>query len=358
MKKEMNALVENDTFDVPLPKKRECVGGKWVYTIKADQFRNETYKARYVAKGYSQVEGIDYNGTFSPTTNMSSIRLFIQLSKQHDYEIHQMDVRAAFLNAPIDCQIYVDQPQGFELKSKDNDKERLVLRLKKSLYGLKQSGRNWNNLLDTYLQKEGFIRSVNDPCFYFKPDNEIYLLVWVDDLLIASKCDTIKHVKKSLEQNFKMKDLGIVSHFLGIQFEITDDEISISQSKYIETLLDRFGMQNCKPSHTPCEMKPCNHDHNCEMLDDEQLQMYKQIVGALIYIMTATRPDISYTITKLSQFMHNAKRCHLTMAKHTLRYLKGTINKKLTFRKAEEINVTGFCDADWASSPEDRKSIT
>lgn len=358
MMKEMNALKENDTYDiVPLPKGRECVGGKWVYAVKTDQFGKETFKARYVAKGYSQIEGIDYNETFSPTTRMSSIRLFTQLAIENDFEIHQMDVKAAFLNAPIDCEIYVEQPKGFELKSK-NDNEYLVLKLKKSLYGLKQSGRNWNNLLDTHLQNEGFTRSINDPCVYFKPNNKIFLLVWVDDLLIASKADAIKYTKKTLEENFQMKDLGRVSYFLGMQFENNEnDEMTISQRNYIETLLERFDMQNCKANQTPCEMKPCNHDSNCQPLNDEHLKLYKQIVGALIYIMTATRPDISYTVTKLSQYMHNARKCHMVMAKHALRYLRGTINEKLTFRKSGPLNITGFCDADWANS-DDRKSIT
>jgi len=355
MKTEVKALEENETYDiVPLPEGRECVGGKWVYAVKTDKFGNETYKARFVAKGYSQVEGIDYNETFSPTPRMSTIRLFAQVAKQNDFDIHQMDVKAAFLNAPIDCEIYVEQPQGFEQR---NDKKHLVLRLKKSLYGLKQSSRNWNNLFDSYLIEEEFIRSINDPCLYYKPNHEMYMLVWVDDVLIASNSNMINDMKKILQSKFRMTDLGQVSYFLGMQFDTKEESITISQSKYIHNILERFGMQDCKPSYTPCEMKPCNHDNHCEPLNDECMKMYKSIVGALIYVMTATRPDISYIVTKLSQYMHCAKKCHMVMAKHTLRYLKGTINEHLTFRKSGPFNVTGFCDADWGNS-EDRKSVT
>ena len=357
MRSELKSLEENDTYDiVPMPKDQQIIGGKWVYTIKSDKDGNETYKARFVAKGYSQIEGINYHETFSPTTRMSSIRIFTQLALQCDFEIHQLDVKSAFLNAPIDCEIYMKQPEGFELRNEKGDN--LVLKLKKSLYGLKQSGRNWNSILDSHLINEGFIRSTNDPCVYFKPDHSVLILVGVDDILVASEPSVLKSVKRSFEEKFQMKDLGNISYFLGIQFESGNEEITMSQSIYITKILERFGMQDCKPRYTPCEMKTLDQGEDSEPLNSDELTLYKQIVGALIYIMTATRPDISYTVTRLSQYMSNAETCHMTMAKHALRYLKGTIDDKLTFVKsAEPLRVTGFYDADWANC-KDRKSIT
>ena len=355
MKEEMRALVENDTFDlVPLPKDREVVKGKWVYTVKTDAIENKLYKARFVAKGYSQVEGIDYNETFSPTARMNSIRLITQLSVEKELNLHQMDVKAAYLNAPIDCPIYVEQPEGFETKSENG--EVLVLKLNKSLYGLKQSGRNWNNTIDAYLIENGFQKSINDPCFYYKQEENIFLLVWVDDLLISADSCAVESVKETLTNKFKMKDLGQVSLFLGIEFGTEIGQVTMSQEKYIAKILDRFGMQDCKPRATPCELNP--QVTESDPLNESELKLYRQIVGALIYVMTATRPDISYTITKLSQYMSCALKHHMTMAKHVLRYLKGTINEKLVFVKSDEgVNVTGFCDADWAND-DDRKSIT
>ena len=358
MQTEMRALEENDTFElVPPPKDKEIVGSKWVYAIKTNKDGTDHFKARFVAKGYSQIEGIDYQETFSPTAHMNSIRVISQIAVQNDLDIHQMDVKAAYLNAPIDCDIYVKQPEGFTITDEKGNK--LVLKLKKSLYGLKQSGRNWNNTLDTYLREQGFKKSVNDPCFYTKDDNT-FLVHWVDDILISAKPCILKTVKQTFEKRFKMKDLGQISYFLGIEFQIESNVLSMFQSRYISKVLNRFGMDDCKPRSTPCEMNP-SHEKigNTEPLDEAEQKRYRQIVGSLIYIMTATRPDISYTVTKLSQFLSCATQCHMTMAKHVLRYLKGTINDKMVFKKSNEPpEITGYCDSDWASSIEDRKSIT
>ncbi len=358
MKREMQALVENDTFDiVTLPKDCKAIKSKWVYTLKEDKDDNKIYKARFVAKGYSQVEGIDYSETFSPTARMNSIRLISQISVEKELELHQMDVKSAYLNAPIDCLIFVEQPEGFVIKNENGEK--LVLKLKKSLYGLKQSGRNWNNTLHKYLIENSFQRSINEPCFYFNVTDNVYLLVWVDDLLISSKAIILSKVKQTLEHRFKMKDLGQVSLFLGIEFEHDVNKLCLSQAKYINRILDRFGMLDCKPKSTPSEMKmPCTN--SCPLNEDE-LKLYRQIVGALIYLMVATRPDISFIVTKLSQYMTSALQSHMIMAKHVLRYLKGNMNEKLCFTKIKSsdknISVTGFCDADWANG-NDRKSIT
>ena len=150
MREEMDSLIENETFTLTtLPEGRNSVGGRWVYTIKEGSDGARTYKARYVAKGYSQVRGVDYQETFAPTANLTSVRALLQIAAQHDLILHQMDVKTAYLNAPIDCEIYMDQAEGFETPSGSNG--RLVYKLNKSLYGLKQSGRNWNNVLHCFL---------------------------------------------------------------------------------------------------------------------------------------------------------------------------------------------------------------
>ena len=357
MNNEMQALEENNTFElVSPPKDKKVIGSKWVYAIKTDKNGQDHFKARFVAKGFSQVEGIDYQETFSPTARMNSIRVISQIAVKNDLEIHQMDVKAAYLNAPIDCDVYIKQPEGF-VKGEEN--ENLVLKLKKSLYGLKQSGRNWNNTLDTFLKEEGFERSLNDPCFYTRDDNT-FLVHWVDDIIIAAKPCTLKSVKTTLERRFKMKDLGKISYFLGIEFEIESGKLTMCQSRYISKVLDRFGMHDCKPRSTPCEMNPSHKmTDDSEPLDESNLKRYRQMVGSLIYIMTSTRPDIAYTVTKLSQFMSCATQYHMTMTKHILRYLKGTIDDKLIFTKSDKpFEIVGFSDSDWAGSIEDRKSIT
>ena len=211
MDEEIHSLESNDTYELTaLPHNREVVGGKWVYTIKSGPNSEQTYKARFVAKGYSQIPGVDYHETFAPTARMSSIRVLIQHAAQNNMVVHQMDVKAAYLNAPIDCDIYVEQPKGYEKVGKNGEK--LVCKLNKSLYGLKQSGRNWNETIHDYLSKEGFVQSLADPCVYRKfvdddASNCIILVIWVDDLIIsASNNKLLEDVKKSLSDKFKMKE--------------------------------------------------------------------------------------------------------------------------------------------------------
>ena len=357
MKNELEALKVNDTFELTaLPEGKNLVGGKWVYTVKEDVNGSETLKARYVAKGYSQVHGIDYEETFSPTADITSIRILMQLAAQYDLTVHQMDVRAAFLHAPIDHEIYMEQPEGFEEFSEDGDK--LVYRLKKSLYGLKQSGRNWNKVLHEYLKNDGFVRNEVDHCVYRKQTDNgvIILVVWVDDLIIASNnIDMLCQFKDNMKCKFSMKDLGKISHFLGMDFKQEGGIIKMNQSRYMAKILDRFNMTHCKPRTTPCEQRL----ESTESSEAVEPRKYREIVGSLIYLMTCTRPDIRWVVSKLSQKLSCAKIEDLITAKHVLRYLKGTMGYELCFRKSDsELRLIAYSDADWASSLGDRHSTT
>ena len=350
MERELISLKENDTFTlVTPPKDKNVVGGRWVYSIK----EGGEYKARYVAKGYSQIKDLDYHETYAPTTKMTTIRTLMQLCVQYDLIVHQMDVKSAYLNADIDCEIFVEQPLGCTVPGKED----LVWKLNKSLYGLKQSGRNWNDLLKKELLENGFVQSVVDPCMFIKKyeDKITIILVWVDDLLIAaSDSDSLGKVKKQFTDKFQMKDLGQISKFLGIEFQIKPDEIKMGQSKYTEKVLKKFKMTDCKPRHTPCEQKLL-FSKNAEPFDSTT---YREAIGSLVYLATCTRPDISWVVNKLSQFNHNPTVEHWGAVKHVLRYLKGSINFSLTFRKCEDgLKVIGYTDADWGGS-EDRKSTS
>ena len=357
MDDEMFALEDNDTFELTiLPPNKELVKSRWVYTEKINPKGETQYKARFVAKGFSQKENIDYHETFSPTANMTSIRTLMQIAAHNKLIIHQMDVKAAYLNAPIDCEIYVEQPKGYEKYDKDT---KLVYKLKKSLYGLKQSGRNWNTVLHTYLISQDFIQSLSDPCVYTKhvDDSMCIIVVWVDDIIIATSNDIyMSSVKIALKEKFKMKDLGKIEIFLGIEFSHENNIITMSQSKYLTRLLDRFGMSDCKPKFSPCD--PNMNKICAESSEPANPRLYREIVGGLIYAMIATRPDLSFAVTKLSQYMSEPKKNHMTMAKHVLRYIKGTLDERLIFKPIEgDLTLIGFCDADWANS-EDRRSIT
>ena len=237
MNSEIESLKQNKVFEITrLPPGKSLIGGKWVYTTKVDAEGNSKCKARYVAKGYAQREDIDYTETFSPTAHMTSVRMLVQNAVDNDMSVHQMDVKTAYLNAPIDCELYIEQPQGYEVTRENGDK--LVWKLEKSLYGLKQSGRNWNNLLHSFLVDEGFEQSVTDPCLYKKcvDENVVLLLFWVDDILVSSNNQhVLNDVKLALSQRFKMKDLGELRWFLGIEFNRQGDCIVMSQKSYCET---------------------------------------------------------------------------------------------------------------------------
>ncbi|KAJ8335974.1 hypothetical protein SKAU_G00393170 [Synaphobranchus kaupii] len=184
MDEEIKSLEDNQTFTLTkLPKGRKTVGGRWVYSIKSDTDGHNKYKARFVAKGYSQRAGIDYGETFSPTANLTSIRVLMQKAAQDDLILHQMDVKTAYLHAPIDRDIYMEQPEGYVKEG-----EKLVCKLEKSIYGLKQSWRNWNEMLHKCLTDDNFTQNPADHCVYAKESKEekVIIAIWVDDLIIAA----------------------------------------------------------------------------------------------------------------------------------------------------------------------------
>ena len=354
MDKEHNILIENDTYElVELPYGEKAVPGRWVYILKPDQVGTTKHRARWCAKGFHQEHGVNYEETFSPTAKIQSTRMVVQVAAQDDMIVGQMDVNAAYLNADIDCDVYMQQPDGYV---EDPSK---VCKLKKAIYGLKQAGRQWNCLLNECLSKDGFVKSEADPCLFTKntEDGRVILLVWVDDLIIAtSNLDLLNNVKTFLSNSFQMKDLGSLHWFLGIEFNVTRNAISMNQSQYIHNILARFGMSDCKPKSTPCD--PSVYDllqTESDVLENATL--YREIVGSLIYLMTSTRPDLAYVVNLLSQYMSSPHTVHLTIAKSVLRYIKGTIDYKLQYVKSNNgLKLTVFSDSDWGSSP-DRHSI-
>ena len=299
---------------------------------------------------------------------MSSVRLLVQQAVrvpaantvQTGMITHQMDVRSAYLNAPIGkYEVFMQQPKGFEKVGKNGEK--LVCKLKKSLYGLKQSGRNWNNMLHNYLCEEKFSQSSPDPCVYTRNSETegcVIIIVWVDDLIISgTNLPLLERVKGALSNKFKMKDLGPLSWFLGTEFKCREESIEMNQTQYIDKILKKFEMSECKPKSVPCASGIEKESEDSRELGDARL--YREIVGSLIYVMTGTRPDICYVVTKLSQKMSNPTESDLSMAKHALRYLKGTREQGLRFCKSESaLKLVGFCDADWGASVKDRRSIT
>jgi hypothetical protein len=364
MKEEYDALMANGTWELaPLPEGRSSVGCKWVFRTKRDAHGNIVrYKARLVAKGFTQVEGVDFHETFAPVAKFTTIRCMVALGASLDLEMHQMDVKTAFLKPTLKEEIYMDQPQGFAQEGRQH----LKCKLKKALYGLKQSGREWYHDIDGTLISNGFVKSQADHSLYVKQSSEYLLIVivYVDDLIImASSMKHMEDLKASLMKQYEMSDLGELHYCLGIEFKRNRAQhtITMNQRKFIEQVLENFGMHDCKPIGTPLDV-----NSKLVKLSDEEVKQYeremngvpyKQAVGSLMYAMIGTRPDLAYPQSVVSQFMANPGPMHWMAVKRIMRYLKGTLDVELCLG-GKDLELFGYCDADWGGNAHDRRSTT
>ena len=248
MKAEYNSFIDNEVWELKeLPEGREAVGSKWVFKVKKNADGSfERCKARLVAQGYSQKEGLDYDETFSPVVRPESICSVIAHAVQHRLILHQMDITTAFLNGSLDQVVYMKQPKGFLVQGQ----EQLVCQLKKSIYRLKQSSRCWNQMLDAQLKLMGFKQSKSDPCIYVSESEGMFVIaVYVDDILLAGKSEQkIAEIKSTLKQCFKLKDMGKLSYFLGVNVQQHSGKTWIGQPAYTQDLIKRFGMEQCNPA--------------------------------------------------------------------------------------------------------------
>jgi hypothetical protein len=355
MTEEYQSIMKNEVWEiVPRSKNKDGVSYKWLFKIKhAANGSIEKYKARFVARGFSQKEGIDYEETFAPVARYTSIRTIIALAAKMKWKLHQMDVKTAFLNGVIEEEVYIEKPQGFEVE----DRKSHVCRLKKALYGLKQAPRAWYGRIDSFLTSLGFTKSKADSNLYFKiMDNEpVILLLYVDDLFLTGEEKLIAECKKRLAAEFEMKDLGLMHYFLGLEVWQSPERIFLNQGKYTVEILKRFDMLECKSMNTPMEAKlKLLVDTSSDLID---ATLYRQIIGSLMYL-TNTRPDICFAVNTLSQFLVEPRRVHLVAAKHVMRYLKGTMDYGLSYDGDHDFTLSGYTDADWAGSVADRKSTS
>jgi hypothetical protein len=308
------------------------------------------HKPRLVAKGYFQIEGVDFNETFASVAKFTTIRCMLAIEASMDLEIHQMDVKTAFLNGELEEDIYMDQPQGFV----QDGKEHLVCKLKKSLYKFKQSPRAWYQRIDMFFTHEGFSRSQADHLLYVKQTGEYLLIViiYVDDLIIlTSNVSILKWLKSRFEDEFEMNDLGELHYYLGVEFERehANRTITMSQSKYIEEVLKRFNMEECKPIGTPLDVNSKLLKLTEEEFQGIQEEMqgipYKAVVGSLMYAMVGKQSDLAFPVSMVSQLISRAGLSHWMAVKRIMRYLKGTLDLKLCIR-GKDVSLRGYCDVD------------
>jgi len=363
MKEEMNSLKQNQTWDLTkLPKGKKALHNKWVYRLKEEQNGTKRYKARLVVKGFQQKEGIDYTEIFSPVVKMTTIRVVLSMVAVDNLHLEQMDVKTAFLHGDLEEELYMLQPEGFA----EPGKEDMVCRLKKSLYGLKQAPRQWYRKFDKFMSNNGYSRCEADHCCYLKhfDDSYIILLLYVDDMLIAgSGMDEIKHLKGLLSTEFDMKDLGPAKQILGMRIDRDRSArtLKLSQSKYIERVLERFNMKDAKAVSTPLASHFRLSKDLAPKSEEERMLMegvpYASAVGSLMYAMVSTRPDIAHAVGVVSRFMSNPGKQHWEAVKWILRYLKGTSDLSLCFG-GREISLHGYVDSDMAGDIDGRRSTT
>lgn len=356
MKKEIEAVEKNKTWELTeLPAGHKAIGLKWVLKLKKDaNGRIVKHKARIVAKGYVQKQGIDFEEIFAPVTRLETVRLLLALAAKKGWEVHHLDVKTAFLNGEIQEEVYVKQPEGFEKKGQ----EHLVYRIQKPLYGLLQAPRAWYAKLNRCLEELGFNRCPYEHAVYSKRvGGEVLIIsVYVDDLLVTGTSKSvIEEFKAKMSGIFEMSDLGRLSYYLGIEVEQVAGYIELKQTSYAKKILEKAGLADCNPTKFPMDPKETlTKDENGKPVDST---LFKSLVGGLRYLVH-TRPDIAYSVGIVSRFMEKPTTMHMNAVKRLImRYIKGSLDFGLIYTKKGGNNIlTGYSDSDMGGFVEDRRS--
>jgi hypothetical protein len=349
MSNEFRSLKEHNTFALePLPSGRKEIKGRWVFTKKySSTGQVKRFKARWVAKGFTQVEGIDFHETFAPVVNFKSVRVIVALAAHKGWHMYQDDVPTAFLRASLDETIYMQQPIGFEHGTKS-------CRLIKSLYGLRQSPRLWNEYFDTFLRSQGLQPTPADPCVYVS--DSLVVALFVDDILTTGiSKDAILKFRASMQSYFNMDPTngGILEWYLGIQFLSNTEGIAMNQSLYLKEKLNRYsryiasgGASSPLPSNfqellqTESEPAPPNFP-------------YRSMVGSLMYAMVCTRPDLALAVSIASRYLAEPKKVHCDIVSHIWKYVRNNLNLGLQFTRGDgTLTLEGYVDASYANEPQ------
>uniref|UniRef100_A0A5S6Q626 Reverse transcriptase Ty1/copia-type domain-containing protein n=1 Tax=Trichuris muris TaxID=70415 RepID=A0A5S6Q626_TRIMR len=354
MEEEMNSLHENSVWTlVDLAPGKKVVDTRWVFCVKTKADGTVAkYKARLVAKGYVQRPGIDYGETFNPVVRFDTVRTILSIGAVEKLKFRQFDVKTAFLYGTLEEEVYVKQSEGFE------DGTNRVCRLNRSLYGLKQSPRCWNKKLVHFLKRKGMKQSAADPCLFIRrgQKSKLMLVVYVDDRILAgsNECE-MEQFLAEMEKEFRITK-GPLDSFLGTEIKLLrDGSIFVGQETYTRRVLKRFRMDEANAVVTPADtvVSASNED---AVLD--RTVPYREAVGALMFLMTTTRPDKAYAISMVSQALEKPTVKEWKALKRIFKYLRGTVNYKLHYKSNGKPSLQCFCDADYAGDVTSRRSRT
>ncbi|KAJ3559232.1 hypothetical protein NM688_g461 [Phlebia brevispora] len=325
---------------------------RWVFDVKSDRRK----RARLVARGFSQVEGIDYDQLFSPVVQFETVRLVLAIAALKDWYLTGLDVHNAYLYGELEEELYIEQPKGFKVPGQEHK----VCLLIKALYGLKQARLVWWRTLDKFMESLSFTRLKSDAGVFYKYDNEdiIIVIIYIDDTIFGgpNKAKALK-AKAEFMKKWDCRDLGELTEFLCMSIERHGHQLHIHQRAYLDKVLQRCGMQNCTPAKTPLPDGYIPLDYKGPV-DPARHSKYQMVIGSLLYLMLGTRPDISFAVTKLAQHSANPSDKHLQKVLYICRYLQGTREYQLVFNGATQQGLAAYTDVDWGTDPNHRRSQT
>ncbi|KAK2442550.1 hypothetical protein QL285_013736 [Trifolium repens] len=356
MEEELLQFEKNEVWNlVPKPRDHSIIGTRWVFRNKLDEegkvIRN---KARLVSQGYNQQEGIDYDETFAPVARLEALRILLAYAAHKCLKLFQMDVKSSFLNGFLNEEVYVHQPPGFI----DEKKPEHVFKLTKALYGLKQAPRAWYERLSSFLLENGFSRGkIYTTSFRKINKNDLLIVqVYVDDIIFGATNEKMcEEFSNLMQSEFEMSMMGELRFFLGLQIKQLEEGIFISQEKYVKDLLKKYKMNESKIMSTP--MHPSTSLDKDEKGKNVSEKEYRGMIGSLLYL-TASRPDIVFSVGLCARFQSAPKESHLTAVKRIFRYLVGTHDTGLWYKKNSHFDLKAYCDADYAGDKIERKSTS
>jgi len=350
MNDELNAMSKNNVWTlVDRPPGTRVISSRWVLRVKTTPDGViERYRARFVARGFTQREGIDYHETFAPVTRFDTVRLLIAYAAQHRMKLRQFDIKTAFLHGELPETIYISQPEGF------SDGTNRVCKVRRSLYGLKQSPRCWNQRLVEFMTQNDWVVSKFDACLFINHTLKLILAIYVDDGLLAYTDEASRQqFETTLTQQFEAK-FTPADCFLGIEIQHQPDGgYHLHQRGYATKVIERFNLARAKPRPSPYDAEDINYE-SPKCTD----QPYREAVGSLLYLVNCTRPDLAFSVSVASRYLQAPTEQHWRNVQHILRYVIGTKSVGPLYKPDTDGKFAIYSDSDYAGDKLTRRSTS